>query len=75
MTLDRVAEEIIFGETDNREKFERYISGYWVYRKNKEFEDIQDAVIRGLSKGMGIRRKEIDLVSVQLNRVLKKGVN
>ncbi|KTF59061.1 MULTISPECIES: hypothetical protein [Bacillus amyloliquefaciens group] len=74
MTLDQVAEEIIFGETDNREKFERYISGYWIYRKNKEFEDIQDAVIRGLSKGKGIRRKEIDLVSEQLNRVLKQGV-
>ncbi|MCL9628384.1 hypothetical protein [Bacillus subtilis] len=44
MTLDQVAEEIIFRETDNREKFEIYIyiSGYWVYRKNKEFEDIRD---------------------------------
>lgn len=72
MTLETLAEMIMFGGIKNREQLEERIKGHWQYRKNKSFEDVNKAIKKGLKFGMGKTEREISGVELYLKDVFKK---
>lgn len=72
MTLETLAEQILFGVIKNKEQLEERIIGHWQYRKNKNFEDVNKAIKKGLKLGMGKTEREISGVELYLKDVFKK---
>lgn len=72
MTLEQLAEALMFGGIKNKEQLETRIAGHWQYRKNKDFDDVNKAMRMGLKLGAGKTENEIDGIELYLRDVFKK---
>ncbi|MCY8745065.1 hypothetical protein MOD67_13855 [Bacillus licheniformis] len=72
MSLEYLAEMILFGPIKTKEQLEESIKGYWQYRKNKGFGDVNKAIKKGLKLGSGKVEREISCVEMYLKDVFKK---
>lgn len=72
INLKDVAEWVLFGIVKTEKELLERINGHWQYRKNKGFNDVNNAIRKGLKSGRGRTEWEIDFVALYLKDVFKK---
>lgn len=72
LSLERLAEDLMFGSIKTKEQLDEKIKDQWQYRKNKNISDVNKAIKLGLKLGCGKTEREIDGVALYLNDVFKK---
>jgi hypothetical protein len=71
LTLEDLAEYMLFGIIRTRDELEYRIHGRWEYRKGKDFEDVKQAFRKGMKMGKGEVKHEIEWIAYYLRSVLK----
>jgi hypothetical protein len=72
MTITDLTEYIMFGIIKSRAELDVRINGKFEYRKNKCFDDVKDALRKGVKEGRGKTETELKMVSFRLQDVFKE---
>ena len=70
LTLEDLAEYLVFGLIKTRTELHLRIEGQWEYLEGKSFEDIQLAIAEGLKVGKGFTYKKVKAVECSLKDIL-----
>ncbi|MED2737360.1 hypothetical protein [Bacillus toyonensis] len=72
ITLEELAEEILFASIRTEKQLLNRIDGQWQYRKNKGIEDVMKAIDKGQKNGLGRTRFQVRAVALYLKSVFKE---
>lgn len=72
ITLEELAEEMLFASIRTEKQLLNRIEGQWQYRKNKGFTDVMMAVEKGQKNGLGRMKFKIKAIATYLKSVFKE---
>lgn len=72
LDLEDVGAMIYFGKIKTGDQLRKVIAGQWEFRKDKNIDDINKALMKGVRMGKGKSERELDCIALYLKDVLKK---
>lgn len=72
ITLEELAEEILFATIRTEKQLLNRIEGQWQYRTNKGIDDVMKAIDKGQKNGLGRTKFQIRAVALYLKSVFKE---